>query len=349
MANLFVSYGLGILIAFVTTGIIIAILGRNPMVAYAFLFEESVASVNGFGESLVKATPLLLCALGLAIAYKAKWWNIGSEGQLHMGAMASTWVGLNLATLLPPYVFFPFVILAGFVGGAAWSGLAGLMKVKLNANEIITTLLMNFVGVFIVNYATRIPWRDPTAQENWTRTLLESAWLPRIWPGTRLHAGFVLAVLMVPLLYVLMSKTVLGYRVRAVGSNLASARYGGINVSRTILITTAISGGLAGLAGMAEIFGVQYRLLGGFTLNFGTAYTAIIVAWLGKNNPVGVFLAAIFIGVIITGGEAMQRGAGVPLAVSSYFTGSILVLVLLSEALLPRVGKFWQRSLPTSS
>lgn len=328
-------YLLAIGIALIVNGIFINLLGMSPLTAYQFLFREGMGSVYGVTETLVKATPLLFCGLGLALAFTARFWNIGAEGQLYMGAMASSWVGLTFAGLPFPLAFL-LVLVAGFAMGALWGVIPGVLKAKLQVNEVITTLLMNFIAILFIGWLVSGPWRDPTGWELWAPTLPQSLWLPKIMPRTRLHFGFLLALACIPLVYLLMQKSTFGYRIRAIGASQSASRYGGINISRNIIFVAALSGGLAGLAGVSEIFGVQYRLLTGFTGLLGFGYVAIPVAWLGRNSPLGVLIMSIFFGFLINGGEAMQRGASVPVAVSYSIMAMIMALVLIIEMLIQR-------------
>lgn len=331
-ANL-ATYALAIISAFAITAMIISMLGKDPVVAYNFLFHEGIGTVYGFSETLLKSVPLLFCALGLSLAFTAKFWNIGAEGQLHMGAMASSWVGLALAGV-NPLLTIALAVVASFLMGAIYAGVPALLKTKLRVNEVITTLLMNFVAIYFIGYLVSGPWKDPTAWELWAPTLPDYLWLPKIIPRTRIHAGLLLALACVPLTYVYLQKSTVGYKAKVIGFNPSVAKYSGISIPRNILFVALLSGGLAGLAGMSEIFGVQYRLMMGFSPGFG--YTAIMVSWLGRNNPIGVLLVSIFFGFLINGGEAMQRGAGVPVAVSNSLMGLILIFVLIFDVIIRR-------------
>jgi simple sugar transport system permease protein len=306
-------------------------LGKDPVRAYSFFLVETVGSRYGISETLLRATPLLFIGLGLAIAFSGKFWNIGAEGQMYCGVVFSAAVGLTLWDNFSPIVSIPLVILFGFVGGALWALIPAFLKVKFGVNEIITTLMLNFISIYILQYLVYSPWKDPLAQQNMSLPFPDMLHLAGIVPGTRLHAGLLLAILCVPLVIIILKKSVLGYEIRVMGGSPEAARYGGIDIARTTLKLALLSGGLAGLAGMSEIFGVIFRVRDGFSLGFG--FTAIMVCFLAKNKPLGVLIMAIFFGAIMEGGDAMQRGAGVPMAVSSAMMGLILVFVLLIEML----------------
>jgi len=326
---------LAVLVAFGIGAILITIAGANPLVAYQALFVGAFGSLHGFGETLAKTTPLLIIGLGLAVAFKSRMFNIGAPGQLYMGALAATVVGLTF-TGLPAVLLIPLMMATGFLGGAAFGAIPALLKVKFEVHEIICTVLLNYIALFFVNYLVEGPMKEPGAYVAATSMLPSSAWLPRLIPGTRFHAGFLIALLCIPLVYLILEKSTLGYRIKAVGASLKSARYGGISVSKYMILAMVISGGLAGLAGTIELSAVFYRLEEGFTFEVG--FTAIIIAWLGRCHPIGVGLTALLFGALINGGQAMHRVTGVPVGLIYAFQGIVLILVLASEYLVRRKG-----------
>ncbi|MHA2301821.1 MAG: ABC transporter permease [Candidatus Thorarchaeota archaeon] len=320
------------IISFGIMGLIIALLGKDPVRAYSFFLFETVGSGYGFSETLLRATPLLFIGLGLSISFSGRFWNIGAEGQMYFGVVISSAIAFVLWDNFHPIIAIPIIILFGFLGGALWGIIPALLKTKLNVDEIISTLMLNFIAIYILQYLVFDPWRDPQAQQNYSLPFPDILDLPRFLPGARLHVGFLLALLCVPLVIIIMKRSVLGYEIRVMGGSKEAARYGGISITRTTLLLAILSGGLAGLAGMSEIFGIQHRVRDGFSLGFG--FTAIMVAFLARNNPLGVLIMSFFFGAIIEGGDAMKRGAGVPEAVSSALMGLILVLVLVIEMLI---------------
>jgi len=322
-------YGSASIISFGLVALIIVLLGKDPVRAFSFFLFETFGSSYGISETLLRATPLLFIGLGLAISFSGKFWNIGAEGQMYFGVITSSWMGLILWDNFHPIISLPLIFIFGFIGGAIWALIPALLKTKLNVNEIISTLMLNFIAIYILQYLVYAPWKDPAAQQNWSLPFPIILHLPRIVEGLRLHFGFIVAVLCVPVVFIIMKRSILGYEIRVLGESREAARYGGIDITQTILKLAILSGGLAGLAGWGEIFGIQFRALDGFSLSFG--FTAIMVAFLSKNKPFGVLIMAIFFGAIIEGGDAMRRGAGIPEAVSSVLMGMILVFVLVVE------------------
>lgn len=319
-------------ISFVIIAVIIALLGKDPLRAYSFFLYETVGTAYGFSETLLRATPLLFIGLGLAIAFSGKFWNIGAEGQMYFGVIGSSAIGFLLWDNFHPIISLPIIFLFGFIGGALWGLIPALLKTKLGVDEIISTLMLNFIAIYILQYLVYAPWRDPAAQQNFSLPFPDVLHMARLIPGLRLHFGLILALLCVPLVIIIMKRSVLGYEIRVLGGSKEAARYGGIDITRTTLKIGLLSGGLAGLAGMSEIFGIQLRVLDGFSLGFG--FTAIMVAFLARNNALGVLIMSIFFGAIIEGGDAMKRGVGIPEAVSSALMGLILVFVLVIEMVL---------------
>lgn len=325
---------LGIIGAFTISALLLYATGTNPWGAYAQLIEGAFGSVHGISETLVKTTPLLFIGLAIAIAFKGKFWNIGAEGQLVIGAIAATWIGLSL-TGLSPILLIPLAMLAGFVGGAIWGVIPGFLKAKFRVNEIIVTLLMNYIALFFLSYLVRGPLKDPLAYGYPLSPLLpEGVMLPKLVPGTRLHIGILIAIAFAVLVYILLRKTVLGYRIRAVGTQAGVARYGGINVFKTILLTMILSGGIAGVAGTVEIYGIHGRILDGISAGYG--YIGIVVALLGRLRPSGVCIAAFFFGALFVGADMMRRALEIPFALIYVIEGIVMFLLVASEFLIRR-------------
>jgi simple sugar transport system permease protein len=235
--------------------------GANPLVAYQALFKGAFGSRNNIIETLVKSTPILFVALGVTFAFRCSVWNIGSEGQLHIGAVGATLAGLAMKSLtpdLPPILAIPVMIVAGFLFGGLYASFAGVLKVKWEVNEVITTIMMNFVAILFVQYLTFGPLIDPAALgQPMSAYILEAAQLPRLLARSRLHLGVVLAVVAAVLVYIVLWKTTLGYQIRAVGANPRAAKHAGINVPRSIFVAMIISGGLAGMAGRVPEAGIR--------------------------------------------------------------------------------------------
>lgn len=321
-----VALGLGALI--------IAGVGADPLVAYRALFYGAFGNLRNLSETLVKSAPILLIGLGVIIAYRASVFTIGGEGQLFMGALAAAWVGIRLTGLPPALHVFVAAAAAGLAGGL-WGGLSGILKARWRVDEIITTLMLNYIAILFVDYVINGPLRDPiSGGYAITPALQSSALWPTLLPGTRLHSGVLLAFLLAPLVSILLWKTTVGFRFRAVGANAEAARAGGIDVGRQIVAVMFLSGGLAGLAGMGEVAGVHGRLMSGISPGYG--FTGIVVALLGGLSPLGAIPAAILFGGLIVGANLMARVAAVPVELVQIISGLVILLVIASEFLIGR-------------
>jgi simple sugar transport system permease protein len=309
----------------------------NPLEAYKALWQGAFGSSNAFAETLVKATPLLLVALGICISFRGDVINIGGEGQMVIGALFATWVGLTFTTL-PGWFVITLAMLAGFVGGAIWGGIPGFLKAYFRVNEILSTVMMNAIAVQLMNFLLRGPMIDPSqarlaSKIPQTARLLEIFRLPRLAP-TRLHFGALIAVVLAILVYILLWRTTVGYRIRAVGQNPHAARYAGINVSRHIVLALLLSGAFAGLAGAIQVFGVNYRMItdgsaSGFTGSAG--FNGIVAALFGQLHPIWSIPASILFGALLVGANQMQRVVQVPSALVIALNGLVVVFVVSSE------------------
>lgn len=319
---------LAVALALLVGAAIILLTGANPVVAYQAILYGAFGNLNNISETAVKAAPLVLAGAGLAVAYRANMWNIGAEGQIFVGGMAAITVGLYLGHL-PPFVVLPLSILAGFVGGAAWAGVAGFLKVRLGIDEVINTIMLNYIAGLGVHWLIHGPLMDPKGNFPRTAIIPANAQLPILIPRTRLHLGVLLAVLLAFLLQWMLWRTSLGYRIRAVGQNRAAARYGGINVGRTLLIAMLISGGMAGLAGMGQATGLHFRMLQ--DISGGLGFTAIAVALLASNQPAATLLSGFVLAALQVGANSMQIRAGVPLEVVNIIQGLVILFVVGRE------------------
>lgn len=314
--------------------LLVLLAGANPLTGYLALVMGAFGSVNSVAEVVVKTTPLLLAGLGIALAFRAGYWNIGAEGQLYMGALAATWVGLN-AGAWPAAVALPAAVAAGFAGGALWGLVPGLLRARLGVSEIINTIMFNYIAIYLVSWLVTGPLKEEGGFLPQTDLIADPAVLPRLLPPTRLHAGVLLAVAAAAALYWLMVRSTLGFRVRVVGGNPEAARYAGISVNGTWVLVAAVSGGLAGLAGMSEISGVHQRLLEDVSAGYG--YTAIVVALLGWLHPLGVVVAAVLFAALRVGADAMQRALGIPVALV-YIIQALVVLFVLARGAFGGLG-----------
>jgi simple sugar transport system permease protein len=330
-----------VFLALVVSGIVLLVAKVNPFLAYGQMVREAFGTAYGFNEVLVKATPLILCGLGVMLAFKMLFWNIGAEGQLHMGAWAATAIVMT-GWDASPWLMVPTMVIAGMIGGALWALIPALLKVKLNCNEIITTLLMNYVAIYWVQHFIYGPWKDPVSFGfPMTKQFPDGAQLFRFadaglpwFDGTRVHLGFVFAVLAVVILYFVQEKSRWGYEVAVTGGNPRAATYAGMNAVRNVLVVMCISGGLAGLAGMSEVCGIQLKLVKDISPHAAPyGYTAIIIAWLARRNPWGVLLVSLLMGGLYVGGETVQITMKLPVNIVLVIQALILFFVLGGDIL----------------
>jgi len=325
-----------VLAAFVLAGVLMALTGVNPIRAYAYLFLHSLADRNSLAEIAVRTSPLLLTGLGVAVAFQCGMWNIGAEGQLYVGAIVTTGIGITFVDF-PLIGLLPMIILASMVAGGLYGALPAWLKVRFGANEIIVTIMLNYVAILGSSYLLSNLWKEPSGLVPRSANIAEAAQLPRLVTGTRIHAGILLALAAAAILYVLLRKTVLGYRLRAVGRNPQAAHYGGIRVGRTLITGMVISGGLAGLAGFGEISGIHHHLLDDFSPGYG--FTGIIVALLGNLHPIGVVVAAVLFAALQVGAESMQRTFRIATSLVWILQGLVVIFALGSRFLKRYIGE----------
>lgn len=308
------------------SAVVVALAGANPLSVFAALLGGAFGSADGLSEVAVKACPLTLCGLGIAVAFRAGMWNVGAEGQLLMGALALAWIAPHLAAL--PWLVGGVVMLAAAVAaGAAWAAVAGWLKLRRGVSEVISTIMLNFVAAAVVSYLVQGPLAEASGGYPQTAAIPEQLRLMRFFPPSRLHLGVPMALLLGVVVAFVAHRTVFGFRIRAVGLNPRASRLAGFAVQRDALLALALSGALAGLAGGVEVSAITFRLYERFSPGYG--FTAIAVALLGRLDPLGVVAAAVFFGVLEAGSNAMQREAGV---------SSVLVLVIQATIILFLVG-----------
>jgi len=310
--------------------ILIIIADRDPILGYYTMVESSLSTPQRIGEMVIKITPFALAGLGIAIGFKGGYWNIGAEGQIIIGALSA--LGLGYFINLPQPLHVTVIMIVGLITGGGWSLISGILKAKLGVNEVLTTLMLNYVAVWLSEYFIVGPWSIAITGETpvFARTvaILDSAKFPKIFPGTRAHLGVIMAMLLPFVIYYLLHRTALGFKIRAVGENPRAARIAGINVSKMILTTSFMSGALAGLAGVSEVLGVHFFLERGFVEGYG--YTSIAVATLGGLHPIGTLLSAIFFGFLINGASYMQRGINIPATTVQVFIGLLILSMLMA-------------------
>jgi len=330
---------LATLAALLIGAVMLVVLKVNPIEAYKALWDGAFGSSNAIAETLVKATPLLLVGLGICISFRGDVINIGGEGQMIIGAIFATWVGLTF-TGMPGWVVVTLAMVAGFVGGGIWGGIPGYLKAYFNVNEILSTVMMNAIAVQLMNFLLSGPMIDPAqakqaSQIPQTARLLEIFRLPRLVP-TRLHLGALIAVLLAVLVYILLWRTTWGYRIRAVGQNPHASRYAGIKVQRYVVLALLLSGAFSGLAGATQVYGVNYRMItdgsaSGFTGSAG--FNGIVAALFGQLHPILTIPASILFGALLVGANKMQRVVQVPSAFVIALNGLVVVFVVSSEFL----------------
>ncbi len=359
---------LAILAAFVVSSVLIILRGVNPLAAYSALFSGAFGSLNAQATTLTRLTPLVFTGLAVAYGYRGGFFNIGAEGQLYIGAMATAWVGVAL-TGLPGLLVIPILMVVAGLAGALWALIPGYLKASRGFNEVVTTLLMNYIAIQLFNWVIRLDYpvglkdaSQPFPKSGW---ITESAWFPTIssilnssvvkglletrWAAyeavakipafKRFTLAAIMALLAAFVIYVILFKSTTGFRSRAVGVNPDAAEYMGINVSRTIITTAMISGSLAGLAGAMEVMGSQHRVIENFLI--GAGFDGIPVALIGQLHPLGVLLSALFFGALRAGANKMQIISGVPVAVI-YVIQSLAILFAIAGTTIkvkPRVGE----------
>ncbi|MBD2447374.1 ABC transporter permease [Nostoc sp. FACHB-152] len=315
--------------ALIVGAILIIFAGANPITAYTALFQESLSTYFGFGNTLTKMTPLLFTSLGVLVALKAGQFNIGGEGQIYLGALGSTLIGLYVQGL-PAIIHIPLALLAGFIFGAVWGWIPGYLKAVRGVNEVITTLLLNYIAINLISYLVQNPLKAPTAPSPYSPLIAKSAQLPIILPGSLAHAGIILALITAAILWILLVRSPLGYQITAVGFNPIAARYARMSVERTIMFVMALAGGLAGLAGATEVMGLKYRLFEQISPGYG--FDAIAIAFLSRGNIGGVVLTSLFFAALRSGANVMQRSAGVPVTVVYAIQGLTVLFIAISLA-----------------
>ena len=314
-----------ILLAFAVAALPIAISGKNPLLAYWALLRGAVGSPAAVAFALNKSTPYFLAGVGVALCFRAKVINIGSEGQIAVGGIASAWTALQLPQL-PAFLMVPAALVSAAAAGAALAGVAALIRLKRGVHEVLGTLMLNFVGTLLVSEILHGPMGEVGAGFPQSPLLPQSAWLPALFPGLNLHAGIVLAILVAVGGHLLLWHTPFGFRLRLVGSSSTAAAYAGVSLGRCLLQVMALAGALAGIAGGIEVLGVHYRLMQGFSQGYG--FNAVAIALLAGLNPIAVLPAGLFFGFLEAGALAMQREIGVPSSLVYVIQGLTIIFVL---------------------
>jgi general nucleoside transport system permease protein len=314
-------------------GILIALVGGDPFATYGHIANVAFGSLGGITDTLTKATPLILVGLACSLAFRMKLWNIGAEGQFYMGAWAAS--AVVLLPLLPatasPFLFIPVMMIAGMLGGAAWGFIPGFLKARFKVNEVITTLMLNYIAVAWNNFFIFAVWSEGGFQMS--PMFPRTSWLPRLsdlaaqikdFRGLTLHGGFIIALIAAVIVWFILNRSKWGYEIRLIGDNPKAAEYAGIPIKRNIILVMMVSGALAGLAGMSEISGTVHRLQGAISPGYG--FTGIIIAWLAKLNPFAVILVSVFFGALLLAGREIQ-----PSGIPKMIQGIVLVCLIASD------------------
>jgi general nucleoside transport system permease protein len=316
--------------ALILCGLLFTAVGVNPLSALGALLQGAFGTWRAATETLVKATPLIFTGLATAVAFRARLWNIGAEGQVFAGAMFAYWCQSALAGT-SPFLQLPVVIGGALVGGGLYAGLAAILKTRFRVDEVISTVMLNYIIIYALSLLLlKGPWSEAGGFFEQTAKVDPASQLPILFDKTRLHLGFLVALVAAAVVWLLVRRTPMGFEIRAAGSNLRALEVQGTNKARVILMVMLISGALAGLAGMSEVYGVHYRVKAGALATYG--YTGIIVAILGQLNPWGVVIAAILFGALVNGATFMQIKTGVPSALIYAIEAIILLFYLAGWA-----------------
>jgi len=317
--------------------VMLIILGANPFKAFGALIDGAFGSANSLADTIVKATPLLLVGLGICISFRGNVINLGGEGQMIIGALLATALGLAFPEW-PGILMIPLAMFTGFLGGAVWGGISGALKAYFNVSELLSTIMMNAIAVQLMNFLLSGPMIDPiqsakASQIPQTARLAQAFDLPRLVP-TRLHLGALIAIVLAFLVYILLWRTTTGYRIRAVGQNPDASRYAGMDVKKQIVLALLLSGAFAGLAGAIQVFGISHRMITdgsatGFTGNAG--FNGIVAALFGQLHPLGTIPASFLFGALLVGANKLQRVMQVPTALITMLNGLVVVFVVSSE------------------
>lgn len=318
-----------VLLGLVLGGFIMILAGENPFEVYRAMYTGAFSGEYNLSETLVKMIPLLLTGLGVSIAFRMQLWNIGAEGQFYFGAIFASGVAIFWLPDAGPWVVIPAMMIAGMAGGALWAAIPGVLRGYLGVNETITTLMMNYIAILVAEYLVHGPWRDPMAFGfPGTESFSAATYLPT-WGTTRVHLGLIFGVVAAVVLAIVFRRTRWGYEIGVTGASERVATYAGMRTARNIVLVLAFSGALAGLAGMAEVAGINHSLQRGLSPGYG--YTAIIVAWVGRLNPFGIVVVSFLLAGLLVGGDQLQITLGLPSAIAPMLQGVILFCLLAGD------------------
>jgi simple sugar transport system permease protein len=300
--------------------------GVNPLYGYSELLYGALGNKLAITETFVLFAPLLLCGLAVALAFTCKFWNIGAEGQLYSGGLFASLFAVY-ATSIPSIIAIPVMLLVGFLGGAGWAAIPAILKVKLKVDEVVTTLLGNWVMTYAVEAILFGPWKNPVTGWHESPVISDTTRFPILIAGSRFHFGIILALLVAVAFYVIIKKTKWGFELLGIGGNPTASYAAGINVPRQIILAAIVSGGIAGLAGVGQVAGIEFHMKTDLSPGYG--YTGVVIAMVGGLGPIGVVLASLLMAVVTQGTQAMNRTTGVPWALAEGIQGIILLCLLV--------------------
>jgi simple sugar transport system permease protein len=313
-----------ILLAFLVGAVVLAVTGYSPWDAYGAMLSGAFGDASGLGQTFTQATPIIFTALAFLFAYKCGLFNIGAEGQFLVGAFAAALVGISFSGL-PAFVHIPLALLGGVVAGAFWGFMPAVLKARLGTHEVITTMMLSYVALYVTGYFVNYPFKEPGGWTAQTVVISPSAELPRILEPTQLSASIFVALLLAGLTYYILQRTTIGYEIRAIGLNPSAAEAGGINVGKGTVLALMISGAMAGLGGAGEVLGVHRRFIEGFSPGYG--WDGLAVALVGGLNPAGILLASVLFGALRSGGMTMTRVSHVPLDIATILQALVILFV----------------------
>ncbi len=328
-----------VVLALAAGAILLLILGADPIKAYATMIDGAFGNQASLFRTLTRATPLLIIAVGICIAFRGGVINIGAEGQVFVGAVGAAAFSLAVGNTLPAPLLALLTLIVGFLAGAVWGGIPGYLKAHFDVNEILSTVMMNEIATQLLIFLLSGPMIDPAEVQKGTRIpqsaqIPDGSWLARLAPPSQLNIGLFIGLVMAVLVYVLLWRTSIGYKIRAVGLNQFASRYAGISVSRYVMLSLVLSGGLAGLAGATELTGINHRMVEGFAVGYG--FSGIVVALFGRLHPIGAIPSAFLFGALLVGADKMQRTMQVPSATVTALQGLIVIFVVSSDFFIRR-------------
>ena len=325
----YLSPVLAVILMLICGLVLFSVLGKNPMEGFKVFFLNPVKDTYGIAELLLKATPLMLCAVGLSVGFRANIWNIGAEGQLLIGALAGGWVALHFEHSTSP-LLLPSMILAGALGGMLWAAIPAFLRTRFNANEILTSLMLVYIAQLVVSWLVHGPWKDPDGFNfPQTKQFQVHAMLPLLKAGTRLNAAFLVGLGGLVVGWVFMNRSFLGYQMKVAGQAENASRYAGFSAKRTVWFGMLAGGCMAGIAGLAEVAGPIGQLTEHISPGYG--FAAMIVAFLGRLNPIGIFFSSLLMALLYLGGEQAQQYLNLPSSISNVFQGMLLFFLLGSD------------------